>query len=183
MKTLFLFVLISATIGLEPSIPEEKTMIVPQAAKNLIKEFEGLRLTAYKDIAGNLSIGYGHFNATPPPCTNCMVITEDQADGMLENDLDHTLSIIQGHIKADVTDNQLSALLSFAFNLGVNALINSTLLKDLNNGNIQQAADSFLLWDHSHGAIIPGLARRRAAERKLFLTPDTEGVTDVVAGN
>ncbi len=154
-------------------------MTVPQAAKNIIKQFEGLRLTSYQDVAGNWSVGYGHFNATPPPCTDCMVITETQADGMLENDLEHTLQAIRGHIKADVTDNQLSALLSFAFNLGVNALINSTLLKDLNNGNVEAAADSFLLWDHSHGTVIQGLSRRRAAERKLFLTPDTEGEVDV----
>jgi len=158
-------------------------MTVPQQAINLVKQFEGLRLTAYKDIAGNLSIGYGHFNSTPPPCTDCMVITEAQANSMLDNDLEHILSLIQGHVSVDLTDNQLAALLSFAFNLGQNALINSTLLKDLNDGNIDAAADAFLAWDHSNGTVVPGLARRRAAERALFLTPDTEGANDVVASN
>jgi lysozyme len=147
---------------------------VPEAAVTIVKQFEGLRLTAYRDPVGLLSIGYGHYNSTPPPCTDCMVITEAQADSMLENDLEHILSLIQGHIAVDLTENQLAALLSFAFNLGQNSLINSTLLKEVNSGNFTGAAEEFTLWVHAGGQVLPGLVARRNAEKELFLTPDGE---------
>jgi lysozyme len=165
MKLVFMILLISkGVLG----------MTVPEQAVQIVKQFEGLRLTAYRDPVGLLSIGYGHFNSTPPPCVDCMVITEKEADSMLQNDLEHILSLIQGHIAVDLTDNQLAALISFAFNLGQNALINSTLLKELNAGNTQAAAEQFELWVHAGGQTLPGLVARRAAEKELFLTPDKE---------
>ena len=183
MKTVFLLVLCSTMIGMEPEIIQEEIMTIPKVAIDLIKQFEGLRLKSYQDSAGYFTVGWGHKNATPPPCDDCTVFTADQAENVLNTDLEHVLSQIQGHIGVDLTDNQLAALLSFAFNLGPNALINSTLLKKLNSGDTQGAADQFLAWDRAGGVVIPGLARRRAAEQKLFLTPDTEGTTDVIAGN
>lgn len=176
MKTvLMMLISLSTTLSMNSNMESEEVMIVPKQAKEIIKKFEGLRLTAYKDSVGVSTVGFGHTKLTPPPCTDCMVITEQQANGMLENDLEHTLSMIQGHIKADLTDNQLSAVLSFAFNLGANAFIKSTLLKELNNGNIDKASNEFLKWNKAGGKILAGLTKRRVAERELFLTPDLDG--------
>ena len=61
-------------------------------------------------------------------------------------------------------------MVSFAFNLGTGALAHSTLLRDLNVGNYQAAADQFLRWNHAGGRVLAGLTRRRQAERKLFLS-------------
>lgn len=180
MKTvIMLLVFMSTMAGLEPEIILETLMTVPKQTKDLVKKFEGLKLTPYKDSVGIATVGYGHVGLTPPPCDGCTVISEFQAENMLDNDLEHVLSLIQSHIKVNVTDNQLAALLSFGFNLGPNALINSTLLKELNSGNMEVAADEFLKWTHAKGQVLPGLVIRRSAERKLFLTPDTEESIDV----
>lgn len=183
MKTILLLSLFSISISLE-TIPTmiEVEMFVPKQTKDLIKQFEGLKLKAYKDPVGLLSVGYGHYNIIPPTVTPDMVITEDRADSILEMDLEHTLSLIQGHISADLTDNQLAAILSFSFNEGAHAFINSTLLKELNAGNIEAAADEFLKWQRAGNQTLKGLEVRRAAERELFLTPDMENETNV-AGN
>jgi lysozyme len=165
MKTLFLLLALNGSA---------QAMTVPQAAIDLVKQYEGLRLNAYQDSVGYWTVGFGHKNMTPPPCENCTVVTAQQAESMLENDLEYVLSLIQGHISADLTDNQLAALLSFAFNLGAHSLINSTLLKELNAGNTESAAEQFDLWVHAGGVTLPGLVTRRNAEKTLFLTPDTE---------
>lgn len=169
----------SVVTSFDPIIEQEGLMVVPKQTKQLIKQFEGLKLKTYKDVAGKLTIGYGHYNATPPSCVDCMVITEQQAESMLDNDLEHILSQIQGHISVDLTDNQLAALISFAFNEGPHALISSTLLKKVNSGDFDQAAFQFLNWDFAGGVEVKGLLNRRTAEQRLFLTPDTEGETDV----
>ncbi len=180
MKILILILVCISNVIAIDVVPEiEVEVIVPKQTKDLIKQFEGLRLKAYLDIAGKCSIGYGHYNLTPPTVTPDMIITQDRANSILDIDLEHTLSLIQGHISADLTDNQLAAILSFSFNEGAHAFINSTLLKELNAGNIEAAADEFLKWERAGNQIIAGLKDRRIAERELFLTPDTEEVINV----
>ncbi len=145
---------------------------IPNQAIDIVKRFEGLSLTPYLDAVGKPTVGYGHFNLTPPPCDGCTVITQEQADALLYNDLEHVLQHIHGMIGVDLNDNQLSALASFAFNLGLHNFANSTLLEELNKGNFDQASNEFLKWNHAGGKVLPGLTARRVAERELFLQPE-----------
>ncbi|MNQ87056.1 Lysozyme RrrD [compost metagenome] len=68
------------------------------------------------------------------------------------------------------TQEQFDALVSFTYNLGINALKGSTLLRKLNSGDYEGAADEFLKWNKAGGKILSGLTRRREAERMLFLS-------------
>ncbi len=131
----------------------------------LIKLYEGCSLIAYRDIADILTIGYGH---TGPEVTENMVITQQEADDLLMKDLKEFEAGVTKLIKVELTDAQLGALIDFAFNLGLNALERSTLLKKVNRHD-PSAADEFLRWYYVNGKRIKGLLRRRTEERKLFI--------------
>lgn len=147
-------------------------IIVPKQALDIVKKFEGLRLVPYKDAVGKPTVGYGHYNLTPPPCDGCTVITEEIANGLLHNDLEHVITRLHGLISVDLNDNQMAAIASFAFNLGVHAFANSTLLDHINNGDFNKAAEEFLKWNKAGGKVLKGLVDRRIAERELFLKND-----------
>jgi GH24 family phage-related lysozyme (muramidase) len=134
----------------------------------LIKEFEGLRLTAYQDSVGVWTIGWG----TTSGVTEGMTITEAQAEEFLKQDLIYFEDEVSRLVKVAIDDNEFSALVSFAYNLGSDALANSTLLKLLNRGNHVAAAAEFEKWDKAGGAVLSGLERRRKAERSLFVQYD-----------
>ena len=141
------------------------------AAVALIKEFEGCKLNAYPDPGSGaepFTIGFGHTGGVNEGDT----ITQDQAEQFLRDDLSNVAAQVASVAPQTVTANQLAALISFTYNLGFGNLRNSTLVKMLWNGDTQGAADQFPLWNHSCGAVLPGLVTRRAAERALFLTPD-----------
>lgn len=132
----------------------------------LIKDFEGLRLTAYRCPAGIWTIGYGHTGDVRQGQT----VTEHQAEVILtEIDLPRFEEAVSG--LGTLTQNQFDALVSFAYNVGVRALNRSTLARHIRARNYQQAADEFSKWVRAGGKVLPGLVRRRAAERKLFLEP------------
>jgi len=137
------------------------------AGLDLIKSFEGLKLTAYQDIVGVWTIGWG--------CTEGihkgMVISLSEAEEMLENELSKFEEAVSKLVKVQINDNEYAALISFAYNLGAGALGGSTLLKKLNAGDKAGAAEEFLKWNHAGGKVISGLTRRREAEQALFLTP------------
>lgn len=146
---------------------------INQAGLHLIEEFEGLarklpdgKIAAYADAVGVPTIGYGHTHGVHLG----QVITVEQAQEFLQQDLRQAESAVSHLVKVALNDNQFAALVSFVFNLGAGALSRSTLLRDLNAKNYQAAADQFLVWDHAGGRVLPGLVRRRQAERKLFLT-------------
>lgn len=133
---------------------------------NLIKHFEGCKLTAYKDIAGIWTIGYGHTKGV----TEGMGISQATADSILKEDLKEFEGYVSQYVKVKLTSNQFSALVSFAFNLGPRALRMSTLLKLLNRSDYHGAMLEFPKWCKSRGRLIPGLLRRRLAEQELFNT-------------
>ncbi|MEC4594252.1 MULTISPECIES: lysozyme [Nitrospirillum] len=147
------------------------TRAVNAAGVALTEQSEGLKLTAYLCPAGRLTIGYGH---TGPDVTPGMTITEAQAQELLLQDLATAGNGVSQAVTVALTDNQYAALTDFAFNLGVSALTQSTLLRLLNQGDYAGAADQFLVWDKAHvnGQLVtlPGLAARRQEERALFLT-------------
>lgn len=135
----------------------------------LVKEFEGLRLKAYRDPDGRWTIGYGH---TGSEVGSGDVITAKQAEALLSKDLNKFETVVHSAVKVKLNSNQFSALVSFTYNEGPGNLKSSTLLKKLNQRDYQGAANEFLRWNKGDGGrVLPGLTRRRAAERKLFLTP------------
>lgn len=134
----------------------------------LIKSFEGLKLIAYKDSVGVWTIGYGHTASTTPG----MSITEDQATQLLKSDLQKTedgVSKVLNRFGLNLNDNQYSALVSLSYNVGVGRLAASSIITALDNDNTMQAADAFLKYTYAKGIQLPGLVRRRKAERALFL--------------
>jgi lysozyme len=131
----------------------------------LIKRFEGLRLKAYLCPAGIATIGYGH---TYLVNINDPAITEEEADRLLAEDLKLYEKAVTEMVKVPINQNQFDALISFAFNLGTGALRGSTLMKKLNAG--QPCSAEFDRWVFAAGKALPGLVRRRAAERRLFET-------------
>lgn len=133
----------------------------------LTKEFEGLRLEAYQDVAGVWTIGYGH---TGPGVCAGLVWTQEQADAALRTDLAWAVVCVNGHVDADITQNEFDAMVDFTFNAGPHAFMNSTLLRRVNLGHFADAAEQFLLWVHAAGKVVEGLQRRRQAEQELFLS-------------
>jgi len=132
--------------------------------EEIIKHFEGLRLRAYLCPAGIPTIGYGHTHNVKIGD----VCTQQQADEWLEDDFYMACNDVKAVVKVPLTDNQLDALGSFVFNLGVRKLIQSTLLKKLNSGDYQGAAQEFDKWVYVGKVKLKGLVIRRAAERKIF---------------
>ena len=138
-------------------------MQTSQAGIDLIKRFEGLRLKVYTCPAGVKTIGYGH---TAGVTMDTLPITEEQAEAFLVEDLKKFERGVLSTVKVPLTQGQFDALVSFAFNLGLGALQGSTLLKRLNA--VQPCADQFERWIFANGVAMPGLRRRREAERRLF---------------
>lgn len=134
----------------------------------LVKEFEGLRLSAYRDEVGAWTIGYGHTGLQHQDGTVYMgrQITGEEADALLSYDLEQFSARVETFVKVPVDDNQFAALVSFDFNTG--ALRESTLLKLLNSGEHFAAAEQFGRWIKAGGTVLNGLIRRRASERLLF---------------
>ena len=141
-------------------------MEVSDAGLKLVMGFEGLRLTAYQDSVGVWTIGYGSTNGVEPGD----VITEAQAEDLLRIDMRSAEKCLDDHVTVALNQNQYDALASFVFNLGCGAFSGSTLLRDLNAGDYQGAADQFGRWVHAGTDILPGLVKRRANERALFLS-------------
>ena len=140
-------------------------MKINQAGLDLIKSFEGCKLDAYEDIVGVVTIGYGH---TGDDIELGDTIAEDEAEELLKEDLERFENGVDGLLTCEATENQFSALVCFSYNVGLNALKGSTLLRKLNAGDVQGAAQDFVRWAKAGGKEVPGLLRRREAEQKLF---------------
>jgi len=132
----------------------------------LLKHFEGLRLTAYLDAVNVLTIGYG---STGGHVQKGMQISEKEAEDLLKRDLVRFEKAVQDLVKVPLTEPQYDALVSLAFNIGTGAFASSTLLKKLNAKDYAGAANEILRWDKAGGRTLEGLTRRRVAERDLFL--------------
>nr|WP_302600170.1 lysozyme [uncultured Cellulosilyticum sp.] len=149
-------------------------MKISQSGIDLIKSFEGCYLKAYRCPAGVLTIGWG--------CTvgvkEGQTITQEQADTMLMKELSKFEDCVNKFVTYPINQNQFDALVSFSYNCGAGALKTSTLLQYLNKGKVKEAADQFDLWVNGGGKKLPGLVRRRAAEKALFLKPVSVIVED-----
>ena len=106
----------------------------------LIKEFEGCRLTAYKCPANVWTIGYGHTKGVKQG----QKITLSEAEELLKDDLKIYESYVNKYVKVSLNQNQFDALVSFTYNCGPGSLRVSALLKKLNSYNYKGAANEFL---------------------------------------
>lgn len=133
---------------------------------DLIKEFEGCRLTAYRCPANVLTIGYGHTQGV----YEGQKITDSQASEYLKADIAKFEKSVNNLVKVKVTQNMFDALVSFTYNLGAGALKTSTLLKYLNSEDYEKASSEFSKWNKAGGRVLTGLVKRRSLEKKLFTT-------------
>lgn len=134
-----------------------------------IKGYEGLSLTAYPDPGTGgrpWTIGHGHTLGVQKGD----VITRDQAEKFLHEDLAPVYLTIETNVKVPLTQGQFDALCSFIFNVGSGNFVKSTLLKKLNAGDYKGAAEEFMRWNKAAGRILAGLDARRASERLMFLS-------------
>ncbi|WP_093555885.1 lysozyme [Pseudoduganella namucuonensis] len=140
------------------------------AALALIRRFEGCRLRAYQDVAGVWTIGWGETLDVRPG----MVWTRGEADArLLARVAEFMLAVLRRcpalHLEPPP---RLAACTSLAYNIGVGAFGASSVCRRLMNGDGAGAADGFLLWNKAGGRVVAGLARRREAERALYLSCD-----------
>jgi lysozyme len=140
-------------------------MTINAAGLDLLKRSEGCRLKAYQDQKGVWTIGYGDTHDVKPG----MVITQAEAEKRLSCRVAGFERGVTDLLEVQVTSNQFSALVVFAYNVGINALGESTLLRLLNSGHAAQAADELRKWNHLDGKVSVGLTTRRELERDLFL--------------
>lgn len=133
---------------------------------DLIAEFEGCRLNAYRCPAGVPTIGYGHTRGVKMGDRLKSVVAAKQL--LLEDLENEYIPGVLACVKVPLTQNQLDALVSLAYNIGVGALSKSTLIRKLNAEDYQGASAEFLKWNRAAGQVLPGLSRRRRAEKQLF---------------
>lgn len=139
-------------------------MRTSERGRALIREFEGLRLDAYQDVAGVWTIGYGSTRGVVPG----LRITPEEADGRLTDDLARAEEAVRRAVTVPLAQSQFDSLASLAYNIGAAAFAGSTLVRKLNAGDATGAAQEFARWVHAGGKIVPGLERRRERERALF---------------
>jgi lysozyme len=133
----------------------------------LLKQSEGFSATPYFCPAGKCTIGYGHvikdgevFSAG---------VSQTQAEDILKNDVNETERAVDRLVDIELTQNQFDALVVLSYNIGAGAFENSTLLKCLNENDLQAAVDQWKRWIYANGQVLPGLVTRRGAEVALFL--------------
>jgi lysozyme len=141
---------------------------INQEGFQLLTTFEGCELAAYDDGGGVWTIGYGHTGDDVYPE---LTISQTQAEELLRGDLEKFESYVEDAVEVEIDDNQFSALVCFCFNVGpeTEGFGGSTLLKLLNDGDYQGAANQFPVWNKVNGEPWPGLTRRRLAEQALFV--------------
>jgi GH24 family phage-related lysozyme (muramidase) len=148
---------------------------IPYEAVCLVADTEGLRLEAYLCPAGVLTIGRGRTRGVKQfdTCTVAM------ADQWLCEDLTEFRDGVLKHVTRTPTPNQLGAMTSFAYNIGLGGFARSTVLRMHNAGDHQAAARAFALWNKAKGKVLNGLTARRAREAALYLTDDEVMVQEV----
>jgi len=138
---------------------------INEAGIDLIKTFEGCRYKAYQCPAGIWTCGYGSTGPDVDPNTEW---TPEQAIARLTSDLNKFGAGIEKHLTQPASDNQFSAMVCLAYNIGLGNFGKSSVLRLHNENDLKGAADSFLMWTKAAGRTLPGLVRRREAERTLY---------------
>lgn len=134
-------------------------------AVTCVSGFEGLRQTAYSDPVGIPTICFGETKGVQLGQRR----TLDECKGMLADSLEIANRGVDACIKAPLPDYRRAALVSFTYNVGQGNLCGSTLARKMNAGDTAGACDELLRWNRAKGIILPGLTKRRAAEREMCL--------------
>jgi len=137
--------------------------LVLAIAGSIGAHFEGQRLTAYADLGGVWTLCDGHTTGVKPGDT----ATPEQCRAYLEQDMGHAYAAVNRCITADLTIAQAAAFTDAAFNLGPQVVCGSTLQRMANAGDIRGACEQLTRWTYAAGQELPGLVRRRQAERDL----------------
>lgn len=143
-------------------------MQISQAGLDFIKQFESFEHNAYPDPGTGASpwtIGYGHTRGVRPG----MTCTREEAEQWLAEDVESAARAVKDYVQVELSQGQFDALVSFIYNVGVHNFNTSTLLRKLNNGDYEGAANEFPRWNRAAGKVLAGLTRRRDAERQRFL--------------
>lgn len=142
-----------------------------ELAAHLIEGFEGCKLTSYQDQRGIYTIGWG---STGPDIGVGLRWTQAQADERFQEDLDKFMHGVLELVKVSLAANQIAALTSFAYNIGLGNFARSGCLRFVNLEQFRVAMDNLQLWNKAGAYVSQGLVSRRSKERATF-----EGTTDV----
>ena len=154
-------------------LPDKKlNWPTPYEAVCEIAKHEGCRLKAYRDIVGVWTCGWGETRGV----TAGMVWTQQQADERFCESLTEFAEGVRKLCTNPPSDNELGAMVSLAYNIGLGGFARSTVLKKHNAGDYQSAARAFALWNKAGGQVVRGLTLRRAKESAMYLTPDEGGI-------
>lgn len=141
-------------------------MIASKEAEDLIKQFEGCHLNAYKCPAGVWTIGWG---TTGPGIREGLVISQHTADVMLKAHIQDIALDLTDLVGNSLRQHQFDALVAFIYNIGLGAFKKSTMLSLIKRGKMDEAALEFDKWVKAAGKTLPGLVKRRKAEKTLFI--------------
>jgi len=147
--------------------------------KELLSQWEGFKLTVYKDAAGLPTIGVGHLLTGAEKSSGSITIngesinysggiTKDQVLALLAQDLGRFEKAINDNVTVSLKQNQFDALVAFSFNVGVGAFTGSTLLKKLNDGSYDAVPVELMKWTKAGGQTVQGLVNRRQHEIDLW---------------
>lgn len=149
-------------------------MDIPQcnaAGRALIKRFESCMLKSYQDIRGIWTCGWGE---TGPDIVSGLVWTQAYADERFDARIDIVAQLVDEAVRYELNENEFSALVSFVYNIGIGEFMKSTLLRDINDGELDDVPNEFPRWCMAGGKKVAGLERRRAAEVALWEKPIEE---------
>ena len=146
-------------------------MNITQQGVALIRRFEGFRALAYRDAAGVWTIGFGHTSAAGAPHVRPdMKISRKEGLQILARDVEAFARGVERLLEVELTDCQFSALVSFAYNVGLENFRKSSVLRAVNQGDFAAVPRRLSLWVKCRGRVLPGLVNRRAAEAAMFLS-------------
>lgn len=139
---------------------------IPQQAIDLIEQEEGLKLKAYRDPfkPSIWTIGFGHTKGV----YEGMVISEQEATALLLDQIKDIKETIEKYVFVSLTDNELSALIDFVYNVGIGNFLRSTLLKKLNNGLYDEVPQELMRWVYAGSEKVGRLYLRRKRECDLW---------------
>jgi lysozyme len=143
-----------------------------------ITRWEGFSPTAYKDVAGYWTIGYGHLILPNEQQLMTATLTKEQAMAMKKKDAGIAEAAIRGQVLAPLNQNQFDALVSLIFNIGSGAFRDSTVKARINALDTEaRITEAWQRWKNAGGKTVPGLVNRRKAETELFFTDEKKKPT------
>jgi lysozyme len=143
---------------------EENIMAIAKSTLDFITKEEGARNKAYKDSKGLWTIGVGHLIKADEQHLITAILTDEQVEDLLKSDLKWCSEAVESSVKVPLQQHQFDALYSLCFNIGETNFKKSTVVKKINENDMQGAADAILMWNKPEVLI-----NRRKRERNLFL--------------